>query len=340
MPGIHVAKAAKIAKSVKAQDHVSGFSLSSAPAHREWNGKGGFKPGNQYGKRGNKRSEGQGHFDFEKPELPVSAKETQSTFKPAKTIEEAEDFLRSKGVEPHWRNSDKTERPDTINLEDINHIHEKLDSLWKQYPEVDINHIGTYYGHELNDWEKRYSQHFEEDRKDFDRKGKRWREPQAHARVSKLMSSKPTFESDGAWGAYDAASLARYHWYGAKTLTFNHVTIFKSTTEKVESNRKKMLDRGEDLFTIGDDMQHTTTHEFGHAIDDHYDISRHPMMKDYHKSLSEKEIHGGLSMYASSNIKEFVAEGFTEGSRPDARPMGKKVKLIMDKIIAEKKAQK
>ena len=45
MPGIHVAKV------VKKVNSVNKIAAMPAGIHKEWNGKGGFKPGNKYGSR-------------------------------------------------------------------------------------------------------------------------------------------------------------------------------------------------------------------------------------------------------------------------------------------------
>jgi hypothetical protein len=67
-------------------------------------------------------------------------------------------------------------------------------------------------------------------------------------------------------------------------------------------------------------------------------------MKELFDSLSDEEIHKSLTEYAASpdrrgnrNIKEFVAEGFAESFYSDARPMGKKIRSLIDEIISEAK---
>ena len=77
-------------------------------------------------------------------------------------------------------------------------------------------------------------------------------------------------------------------------------------------------------------------HEMGHALDAIYNISDNKLFLDYYNSLSKKEIKDGLSEYASTNPKEFLAEAFSEvmssiNPRPLSRYIIKAAEIIISK---------
>lgn len=75
-------------------------------------------------------------------------------------------------------------------------------------------------------------------------------------------------------------------------------------------------------------------HEFGHVIDDIYGIALNPKMKTLYDSLPDAKMKTSVSMYASTNINEFIAEAWSEYlNNPTPRTVSKDVgDFIMSKI--------
>lgn len=64
--------------------------------------------------------------------------------------------------------------------------------------------------------------------------------------------------------------------------------------------------------TVGQTRESDFIHEYGHAIDAAYGVSSNKAFLEYYRSLSKEDIERGLSSYAATNEKEFVAEAFCE----------------------------
>lgn len=77
----------------------------------------------------------------------------------------------------------------------------------------------------------------------------------------------------------------------------------------------------------------TLLHEYGHALDYAKGIESHPKFKEWYSTLTEDEIETGLSGYAATNAKEFIAEAFAESFYSYQRPLSKKFMQILEEIL-------
>ena len=77
----------------------------------------------------------------------------------------------------------------------------------------------------------------------------------------------------------------------------------------------------------------TLLHEYGHALDYAKGIENHPKFKEWYSTLTEDEIETGLSGYAATNAKEFIAEAFAESFYSYQRPLSKKFMQILEEIL-------
>jgi hypothetical protein len=77
----------------------------------------------------------------------------------------------------------------------------------------------------------------------------------------------------------------------------------------------------------------TILHEYGHALDYAKGIENHPKFKEWYSTLTEEEIENGLSGYATTNAKEFIAEAFAESFYSYQRPLSKKFMQILEEIL-------
>ncbi len=77
-----------------------------------------------------------------------------------------------------------------------------------------------------------------------------------------------------------------------------------------------------DCFTI----ESVIDHEIGHAIDRFYSLAENQEIIDYHSSLTVDDITYGLSDYATTSIREFIAESWSEYmNAAEPRPIAKKI---------------
>lgn len=90
-------------------------------------------------------------------------------------------------------------------------------------------------------------------------------------------------------------------------------------------------------------LKSVVDHEFGHAIEYHVsEKSRtrgsksYEDLKDYYRGLSATDIKEGLSRYAVTNFKEFVAEGYSEyKNNPNPRPISQKIGKLLTQSYQE-----
>ena len=277
------------------------------------------------------------------------------TFKPAETIEEAEDWAKSKGLNPHWRRDGGVADPKWVSskgediekfkltLDQINIVQGELDDLMVQYPKVKFDAVGTMYHMDNNTWRKNFEFHILEDKAGY--KGKRWRRVDAEKRVRKVMIDEPNIEKayNREYSIFHAGEYGKDIGIDAgksgRALRINHTQVLTTTKEKSDARRASTFARrdagksGGYLSNVGEDLESLAHHEFAHAIDDAYNLRGNKKLQELHGSLPKEEIKNNLSSYGSDELEEFIAEGFTEGLRPDARPLGVQVKELIDEIV-------
>ena len=84
---------------------------------------------------------------------------------------------------------------------------------------------------------------------------------------------------------------------------------------------------------INESLEGAFIHEYGHAIDVTYGVSSHPKFLKFYQSFSTDEIAQGVSIYANTNVSEFIAECFAESVYDDQREMSKEFMKILEEIM-------
>lgn len=121
----------------------------------------------------------------------------------------------------------------------------------------------------------------------------------------------------------------------------NHAGIFVNTkygktAEEMEKHLK--ADVASKFHPVGcDTVKSVIDHELGHKLDWALGIKENDEIKALWSSLSKAEKTDGLSKYATYNIKEFIAEGYSEYmNNPEPREIARKIGEIIEKMAKEK----
>lgn len=86
-----------------------------------------------------------------------------------------------------------------------------------------------------------------------------------------------------------------------------------------------------------DTIKSVVDHEAGHQLDRLIGLADNEDFLKYYKSLSPDDITKGLSRYATTNIREFIAEGWSEYlNNPSPRPIAKKIGEFVKKVYKAK----
>lgn len=91
----------------------------------------------------------------------------------------------------------------------------------------------------------------------------------------------------------------------------------------------------------GTSLKAICDHEFGHQInkfinDSEKSSAKYTALKTYYNSLSTDDIKNGLSRYATTNMSEWIAEGWAEyKNNPKCRPMAKKIGQLLTEAYKE-----
>ena len=79
-------------------------------------------------------------------------------------------------------------------------------------------------------------------------------------------------------------------------------------------------------------------HEMGHQLDYALGLRKHPDIVKLYRSMSKAEIKDNLSEYANENIKEFIAEAYSEYlNNPQPRDVARQVGEIIERLADEQR---
>lgn len=132
------------------------------------------------------------------------------------------------------------------------------------------------------------------------------------------------------------------------TITINPHSIGANDTlsddiqERIEFNKRQEQRRieGRRLRTrsnVGQSLEGTFIHEYGHAIDYTYGVSEHPDFLAFYNALTEDEIKS-VSGYAQTNEKEFIAEAFCESFMGETQgEVSKRFMKVLEGILSGKR---
>lgn len=137
--------------------------------------------------------------------------------------------------------------------------------------------------------------------------------------------------SDGSYRTIKKITVNRFEAGFTKTFKEGEEYIAAKLAKKAE--RIKQGKRARGLSNVTEGGTGTMLHEYGHALDYAKGIRTNPKFTEWYSTLSEEEIQLGLSSYATTNEKEFIAEAFAESFYSYQRPLSKKFMEILEEIL-------
>lgn len=167
----------------------------------------------------------------------------------------------------------------------------------------------------------------------------------AEKKALEMLGPRPEKVSIFLGGDYERKNPV----FGMKsTITLNpySVRVSESITEDIERRKRfdernaQRLADGRALRTrgnVGDSIESTFIHEYGHAIDAEYNVSSHPDFIDFYENLTSDEIES-VSGYAATNKDEFIAEAFCESFMGNTQgDVSKRFMKVLEVILRGKR---
>ena len=145
------------------------------------------------------------------------------------------------------------------------------------------------------------------------RENPRMRRSTAEKRMLEVLGPRPTKAPLSVGGDYDMAwrilsinndtfvqngDIKRDIWLRKREVARASMRIAKGRTAEITT------------ATVGETYEAVFIHEYGHAIDATYRVSKNEKFLEFYRSLRRDEIEQGLSEYAATNEQEFIAEAF------------------------------
>lgn len=137
--------------------------------------------------------------------------------------------------------------------------------------------------------------------------------------------------TDGSYTRIKKINVNRFEIGFTQTFKEGEEYVAAKIAKKLERIKQGKRARGISNATEGGTG--TMLHEYGHALDYAKGIRTHPKFKEWYSTLTEDEIQLGLSTYATTNEKEFIAEAFAESFYKHQRPLSKKFMEILEEIL-------
>jgi hypothetical protein len=127
------------------------------------------------------------------------------------------------------------------------------------------------------------------------------------------------------------------------SLNSNGVYGSSSFAEDIESKkrwREKNVERQAEgrkarhRGNVTDSFEGAFIHEYGHAIDATYNVHENPKFKELYRRYSESDVDMGVSLYATENELEFIAECFADSFMGEEQgEISKEFMKILEVII-------
>lgn len=234
-----------------------------------------------------------------------------------KTTKEAERWMKEQGLTKYTALGD-------MDVSIAQGVAESLSLHAQQFPET-LGLVEAVGGKSLNrvvsrDWQATMQAH-------FDRLIAEGKQTEEGAR--RLMASIKAYGDLPGSGVY-AQAYGKTAWFGLsrpRAIAFNPENVRDSVTATLNQNFGVTTG----FFPQGTNgLRSYVDHEIGHLIEDKWGIAQQPSMRALWESVSANQIADGLSKYATTNIDEFIAEGWCEFlNNPSPRPLALKIANIM-----------
>lgn len=243
----------------------------------------------------------------------------KTDFKPAKTVREAEDYARGMGVTPFYKG---------MNVDVCNAINQSVAETFKEFPQArnEIHVVGSAqainrkYKAELQDALYDYLREKNPGTPDYflEQGAKR----SASRCIGRIPSNRFAHHRCGEVNCPDPGVKDCVERYSGIYVNDRYTSNVKLFSEAIENDVKCGF-HPEGCYT----MKSVIDHECGHAIDYAYGLSgSNSEINSEAISHKHEEVKNGLSEYGASNIREFIAEAWSEyKNNPHPREIATKV---------------
>lgn len=207
-------------------------------------------------------------------------------------------------------------------------IEKQFETLKKKYPKAKVSGFGDALILEQRSWDEAFEKNVAEYMADNGASRNA-----AEKAMLNAMKPRPTAENSNEGGFYDGVNIYINRTASYEKLTFEEEIQAREAWRKKQQKRMEEGRRERSRITVPEGNVGVLNHEFGHAIDECYDLARNPDVVKLFHSYTEEEISLGLSSYASESISEFIAECFAESFYPDQGEISKRFMKILGGVV-------
>jgi len=254
--------------------------------------------------------------------------ETKDEFAPAKTIKKAEEYAMSLGLEASYKG---------VELEMANAMNESFKRGLEFCPSIKdrMRMVGSgqernkVFKQALTDYYLNNSTSLQNARalgysdKQIESLAKKW----ASKSVGKVGSNVLAFASDTTITGIE--EIKRFSGIFVNNKYADYALMTKEAEKSVKAK----------FHPVGtNSVKATFDHEVGHQLDYALGLNKHPDIVKLYRSMSKAEIKENLSDYANTNIKEFIAEAYSEYlNNPQPRDIAKQIGEIIERLADEQR---
>lgn len=246
-------------------------------------------------------------------------------YKEAKTIKEAIKFANSIGVRADYKD---------IDIRCANEWNKGFYNMKVKYPEItkEIKFIGSSQSRlkKMRGTASRYL------KKKYISEGYGEKEAIKMAKTD-VLDLLPDIREDQMAASITSNNLMIFDDEGLRKVLsrYRGITINKN----IYNNQDRVIEFGKKMVKhkwspVGcESVKATFDHEFGHQIDHYLGVSDNQKIIDLYSNNDKQKIRDELSSYASSQIREFVAEAWSEYcNNPEPREMATTVGKVVEKL--------
>lgn len=201
------------------------------------------------------------------------------------------------------------EKESRMTQEDIDRINKRYAELDKKYHAI-VSNVRTTLSQSQHEYDLYYENAIKNYREQYPKK----RMSTIEKMVTDMLGPRPE-KAD--------LSLGGNYWFDSNVLTINPRAVgIEGGIKEDIANRLKYIEhmkervaqgkRFRPFGNVGDTFEATFIHEYGHAIDCTYGIAENPDFLQFYRQYSEEQIERGVSSYATTNEREFIAECFAD----------------------------